>query len=383
MAGLLLEIALDNTVDPARAPTPAPQGDPVLLAVDRAVQEMRRGRLVAMLADEATASWRLALALETALPALVQWMLGQGAVLAMTAERAAALGLASSGEGVLVPLPAGVSVQQVQALGRDWQTSGWRTLLGEGLAAATPADAPGAAALALARQAQLMPVLLLGPASAGALPGQVLGVSAAQQRHYAAPGDGALVRVSEALVPLRGGVNSRLVLYRDQRDGSEHLAILVGRPDPAQPVPVRVHSSCFTGDLLGSLRCDCGEQLHAAVARIEAAGGGVLLYLAQEGRGIGLANKLRAYQLQDEGLDTLDANRHLGFSADERDYGLAAAMLRDLGTTRILLLSNSPQKLDALRGQGIEVTAIEPVRATPNEHNARYLRTKRERAGHL
>jgi len=146
---------------------------------------------------------------------------------------------------------------------------------------------------------------------------------------------------------------------------------------------VRAHSSCFTGDLLGSLRCDCGEQLQVAVQRLHEAGGGVLLYLAQEGRGIGLANKLRAYQLQDDGLDTVDADRHLGFSADERSYAIAAAMLRQLGYTRIRLLTNSPHKVRELRARGIDVQEMESLLAPPNEHNERYIRTKRERVGHL
>jgi GTP cyclohydrolase II len=148
-------------------------------------------------------------------------------------------------------------------------------------------------------------------------------------------------------------------------------------------VPVRAHSSCFTGDLLGSLRCDCGEQLQTAVKRLHEAGGGVLLYLAQEGRGIGLANKLRAYKLQDEGLDTVDADRHLGFSADERSYAIAAAMLKSLGYTRIRLLTNSPHKVRELRARGIDVAEIESLLAEPNAHNERYIRTKRDRAGHL
>jgi GTP cyclohydrolase II len=159
--------------------------------------------------------------------------------------------------------------------------------------------------------------------------------------------------------------------------------VIVGRPDPAGVVPVRAHSSCFTGDLLGSLRCDCGEQLQTAVKRLHEAGGGVLLYLAQEGRGIGLANKLRAYQLQDDGLDTLDADRHLGFSADERSYAIAAAMLRQLGFTRIRLLTNSPHKLRELRARGIDVQEMESLVAAPNVHNERYIRTKRDRAGHF
>jgi GTP cyclohydrolase II len=178
------------------------------------------------------------------------------------------------------------------------------------------------------------------------------------------------------------GADSTLVLFRDRRDATEHVAVIIGSIDVNKPVPVRVHSSCFTGDLLGSLRCDCGEQLQTAVERLHDSGG-VLLYLAQEGRGIGLANKLRAYQLQDQGLDTVDADRHLGFSADERSYAIAAAMLRKLGVTRIKLLTNSPHKVRELRERGIDVAEIETLPGTANEHNEKYIRTKRERIGHF
>ena len=158
---------------------------------------------------------------------------------------------------------------------------------------------------------------------------------------------------------------------------------LIGDPDLTASVPVRLHSACLTGDLLGSLRCDCGEQLKTAVDRIAALGGGVLLYLDQEGRSIGLANKLRAYTIQDTGADTFDANHQLGFSADERSYDIAATMLQRLGVSSVRLLTNNPQKIDALREHGIDVTDRLPLVAEPNQHNEAYLRSKRERAGHL
>ena len=156
---------------------------------------------------------------------------------------------------------------------------------------------------------------------------------------------------------------------------------MIGTPKAA--VSVRLHSACLTGDLLGSLRCDCGEQLRNAVDQLATVGGGVLLYLAQEGRGIGLANKLRAYELQDAGLDTIEADRHLGFSADERSYAAAASMLRHLGMTRIQLLTNNLEKIEALEAEGIEVVAGHRLLGTVNRHNARYVHAKRERAGHL
>jgi GTP cyclohydrolase II len=184
-------------------------------------------------------------------------------------------------------------------------------------------------------------------------------------------------------VPLADAVDCEVALFRDEHGLSEHVAVLIGRPDIAAPVPVRLHSACLTGDLLGSLRCDCGEQLRTAVGRIAALGGGVLLYLDQEGRGIGLPNKLRAYVLQDAGLDTVDADRHLGFLADERNYDVAAALLQQLGINRIRLLTNNPQKINALREQGIEVSGRLPLVGSSNSYNERYLRAKLERAGHL
>jgi GTP cyclohydrolase II len=243
------------------------------------------------------------------------------------------------------------------------------------------ADSIAAAALSLAKSAQLLPALLLSDLRSGDIPGGPLRVRLDEVTRYAHPQDDDLLRVSEANVPLREGA-ARLVLFRD-RDAREQVAVIVGTLDTSKPVPVRVHSSCFTGDLLGSLRCDCGEQLQAAVARLQAAGGGVLLYLAQEGRGIGLANKLRAYQLQDAGLDTLDADRHLGFSADERSYAIAAAMLRQLQIKHIKLLTNSPHKVRELRERGIDIVEIEPLIIAPNTHNEKYLRTKRDKAGHF
>ena len=175
--------------------------------------------------------------------------------------------------------------------------------------------------------------------------------------------------------------------FRAPDAGIEHLAILIGKPEhagAAGPAPLaRVHSECFTGDLLGSLRCDCGPQLHAALDRMAAEGSGVLLYMAQEGRGIGLTNKLRAYALQDRGLDTLDANRALGWNADERNFLAAATMLDQLGIRRVRLLTNNPDKLTALAAFGVEIEARESLVISPNGVNNHYLATKIRRLGHL
>jgi GTP cyclohydrolase II len=164
--------------------------------------------------------------------------------------------------------------------------------------------------------------------------------------------------------------------------GGSPVAIIVGKPDFSDAVPVRLHSACLTGDVFGSRRCDCGDQLRLALARLEKLGGGVILYLAQEGRGLGLANKMRTYQLQDNGLDTFDANTTLGFDDDERDYGIAARMLRMLSCTRIALLTNNPAKLDGLTKAGIEIVSRMPLEAPINADNRRYMTAKAARSGH-
>jgi GTP cyclohydrolase II len=189
--------------------------------------------------------------------------------------------------------------------------------------------------------------------------------------------------VARARVPLDGAERTEMVAFRSGDGAPEHYAIVIGAPSTAKPVLVRLHSECFTGDLLGSLKCDCGTQLRGAISAIEKAGGGVLLYLAQEGRGIGLINKLRAYRLQDQGFDTIEANERLGFQADERRFGLAAKMLTLLGYKRVRLMTNNPDKLQALEAAGVEVTARVRHSFPTNTHNRAYLETKARKAGHL
>ncbi len=188
--------------------------------------------------------------------------------------------------------------------------------------------------------------------------------------------------VARAALPLDDLPPSQMVAFRDPASGEEHVALVIGAFGGEPPL-VRLHSECLTGDVFGSLKCDCGPQMKQALALIGAAGGGVLLYLRQEGRGIGLANKLRAYQLQDRGLDTVDANRRLGFADDERDYRMAAAMLRALGIDRVRLLTNNPAKLAGLENEGITVEARVAHHMTTNPHNADYVATKKARSGHL
>src|SRR5438045_1096047 len=176
-------------------------------------------------------------------------------------------------------------------------------------------------------------------------------------------------------MPMRWGHFKRIA-YQEKGSSNEQLALIKGEWKADEPVLVRVHSSCFTGDILGSLRCDCGEQLHEAMKLVEAEGKGVILYMNQEGRGIGLLNKLRAYRLQEEGMDTVEANLHLGFQMDQRDYGVGAQILRYLGVHQLRLISNNPKKRVGLLGYGLNIVDKVPLRIHPNEHNERYLQTK-------
>ena len=174
----------------------------------------------------------------------------------------------------------------------------------------------------------------------------------------------------------------RLIPFRQKSNGLEHMALIKGEWKENEPVLVRVHSSCMTGDILGSKRCDCGEQLHKSMQMIEKEGRGVIVYMQQEGRGIGLMNKIAAYKLQEEGLDTVDANLHLGFKPDERDYGCGAQILRQLGVEKMRLITNNPVKRVGLEGYGLEIVEIVPIEITPNQYNLRYLETKKNRMGH-
>lgn len=243
------------------------------------------------------------------------------------------------------------------------------------------------AALALGKLARLLPAMVAAPVKPGwaSLPAgaDLLSVPAHDLLAYPLELAASLTKVAEVAVPLDAARDARLIAFRALDQGIEHMAILVGNP-AAQDAPlVRVHSECFTGDLLGSLRCDCGPQLQGAIARMAAEGAGAVLYLAQEGRGIGLINKLRAYTLQDRGLDTVDANRALGWQADERNFHIAASMLEALGMTRIRLLTNNPEKVASLAACGIEIVERVPHEFAPNGVNDSYLATKAARFGHL
>lgn len=240
-------------------------------------------------------------------------------------------------------------------------------------------------ALALAKSARLLPAVLCVPienASDVALRDQLvcLDVAATQALTDARS---PLHQVIAARLPLEVSDVGRLHIFRPDDGGEEHYAIEIGNPDRTKPVLARLHSACFTGDLMGSLKCDCGPQLRAALAQMGQAGAGVLLYMNQEGRGIGLTNKMRAYALQDQGFDTVEANHRLGFEDDERDFRLGADILQNMGFTAARLLTNNPHKVEMMQASGIDVVERVPLHVGENRHNRAYLETKQKKSGHL
>ena len=208
-------------------------------------------------------------------------------------------------------------------------------------------------------------------------------VSVADIIEYRIRRDRLVRRVSEATIPTKFGGEFRAIAYENDVDHHEHLALIKGEIDPGKPLLVRVHSECLTGDVFGSERCDCGDQLKGALKMIEEEGAGVLVYMHQEGRGIGLANKLKAYKLQDDGLDTVEANEMLGFQADLRDYGLGAQILLDLGVSKMKIMTNNPKKIVGLDGYGLEVVERVSIETHPHNNNIEYLKTKKDKMGHL
>ena len=366
---------------------------PVLQNVDRAISDLRRGNLVAI--HTSGGRTLLTQAAETAsrdsLTSLRQLSRHDPLVL-LSAQRSAALGL---DPGVWARSLSGIAALSLEGLSYDTvidladPTRGPRSHPELSPAAHVDLDGLDAAAIDLAKLARLLPAALvadldrLDHPAAWARSQDLLAVSAADIASYRFEEAQSLQLVAEARVPLAGAEETKVLAFRPSDGGVEHLALVIGQPSASAAVLARVHSECFTGDLLGSLRCDCGDQLRGAVEAIGAAGGGVLLYLAQEGRGIGLVNKLRAYALQDRGADTLEANEQLGFDADERIYLPAAEILRQLGFGRVRLLTNNPEKVAALQRCGITVEERVPHSFPSNQHNELYLATKSQRFGHM
>ena len=292
--------------------------------------------------------------------------------LVITARRALALGLDAT-TPVALNFTAGLDVDVILALVADANMDCARDVKPAGFAAAT--------AIELVKLSQGLPAVLVAEVARGAIEPDIITVEAAAVASFGDEIIRSLAIASKASVPLNSGARADFVVFRDAMGGSQ-VAIIVGKPIFSEPVLVRLHSACLTGDVFGSRRCDCGDQLNLALKRLEEIGGGVVLYLAQEGRGLGLANKMRTYQLQDDGLDTVDANTTLGFDDDERDYGIAARMLQMLECDRVVLLTNNPAKLDGLAKSGIEVLGRMPLEAPIIADNRRYLTAKAARAGH-
>ncbi|WP_299911833.1 GTP cyclohydrolase II [uncultured Paracoccus sp.] len=322
----------------------------------------------------------LAAAVETLSPARMAAMQALGRpVLAITERRAETLKARAYDAGLArVKVPGDADLRWLRAIA-DPSGDLMTPMKGPLFTDRGGETAPHLAALALAKAAQLLPAVLVVPASpqpdlTSVEPGPLMAQLASEA---------ALNPVACARLPLGAAERSRLHIFRPDDGGEEHYAVEIGDPPRDQPVLARLHSACFTGDVLGSLKCDCGPQLHAALNLMGSEGQGVLLYLNQEGRGIGLANKMRAYALQNQGFDTVEANHRLGFEDDERDFRIGAELLRRLGFDRVRLLTNNPRKVAMLQGHGIEVTERVPLIVARNRHNTDYLDVKAEKSGHL
>jgi GTP cyclohydrolase II len=348
-------------------------GEPAQVAVERALSEFRSGRPVLITsASDATAALPVDGMTEAMLVAFRLLSRPVRPFLLVTARRARAMGVEASG-------PTGIALPDFCSAGEIFS-----------LASATqvgcqfkfvPAGASAGAAIQLAKHAHRLPALLIGAGDSAAArtcePPLVAVPAEAVAQHASAA---TLSFAAKATIPL-SGFSARFVVFRDGSGGTP-IAVVAGSPDLTQPVPVRLHSACLTGDVFGSRRCDCGDQLRLALMQLAQHGGGIVLYLEQEGRGLGLANKIRTYQLQDGGLDTVDANSVLGFDDDERDYGIAVRMLQMLGCTRVRLMTNNPEKLDGLSRAGIDVCGRVPLHGPINADNRRYLASKATRSGH-
>lgn len=349
----------------------------------RARADLRMGAAVALTGGGAAA---LALAAETAGRERLADLRALGAVdLAVTARRAETLkARAYDGDLARIALPAEAGLDWVRATADPSADMAW-PMKGPYLTRREGWPGLHRAAVALCKQAHLLPAALVAPVEAGLLAELCAGgVSRLDLSEVPVDADaGALVEAAAARVPLAAAEAGRVHVYRPADGAEEHYAVEIGAPDRSRPVLARLHSACFTGDVLGSLKCDCGPQLRAALAQIAAEGAGVLLYLNQEGRGIGLANKMRAYALQDQGFDTVEANHRLGFEDDERDFRLGARMLQALGFSAARLMTNNPRKVERLRACGIEVAERVPLKVGRTRFNAGYLDTKAAKSGHL
>lgn len=350
----------------------------------RARVDLRMG-LPVVLIEEGQAA--LAIAAESLSQQRFEDMLALGEVtLALTARRAETLkARAYDGDTARICLPDSATLNWIQALA-DPADDLNAPMKGPLISAREGSAALHRLAIALAKSARLLPAALLVPlqgagAQFAADHGLTLLPQAAAEPLMSQSSP--LHAVAAARLPIQAAEAGRLHIFRPEDGAEEHYAIEIGRPDRSKPVLARLHSACFTGDVLGSLKCDCGPQLNAALGQMGAQGSGVLLYLNQEGRGIGLANKMRAYSLQDQGFDTVEANHRLGFEDDERDFRLGSAILKELGFSQVRLLTNNPNKIAMMEKTGIKVAERVELKVGENAFNAQYLATKAAKSGHM
>ncbi|CAH1672952.1 GTP cyclohydrolase-2 [Hyphomicrobiales bacterium] len=345
------------------------------VSVDRAIAEFRAGRPVLLRNAD---SLSLALSAELAEERLVQGMdrlAHGGAHLVLSGARLRRLGAKGRSESGIFALPT-LDIARIEtlALKIDARMD----------APVAPASASDEAALELARLSLVLPAVIATPVDAAEIAGEPLvEVTLDAVNGYRAGQAASLKIVGRAPVPLEGAPETEFVVFRGGEGLRDQVAIIVGKPDLSTAVPVRLHSACLTGDLFGSLKCDCGDQLRETVQWMAENDGGILLYLDQEGRGNGISNKMRAYKLQSQGWDTYDADEVLGFDLDQRHFDFAATMLKQLGVARVVALTNNPQKIGAIAAAGLDVAASQRVLGRPNAHNVRYLASKRDRAGHF
>jgi len=368
--------------------TAGPSESAALLSADRATFEMRRGRPLCVTSENGAPL--LVVPTETVTERaldLMKEISGKDPDLAITHHRARTLKVRLyTDEIVLVPFPAWLTADMARSLA-DPTTDLDHPLRGPFTAKRDPLTEGAIAAVQLAKAARLLPSVILVAIDEGKRARLkekgILTVSAKEAVDYEYDCSATLDQVAAARVPLEDAENSRILAFRSTDGGREHLAIVIGNPPSDQPVLIRLHSECFTGDLIGSLKCDCGQQLRGAIAQISEEGAGVLLYLRQEGRGIGLLNKLRAYALQGHGFDTVEANERLGFESDERLFLPAAHILKQLGYRKVRLMTNNPDKVAGLEQHGVEVTERVAHKFPSNQHNEFYLTVKRDKSGHL
>lgn len=365
---------------------------PSLLAVDRAISDLRRGQIVAIIGQ--TGAITLALPAEGATKqAILQLreLAPEAPRLILTAKRVETLGLGSfQNKAVAVDMGKSLRPDLIAGLTDPFKTVSKNDLFDVRFQD-TALYSGESAAIGLAKLARLIPSCITARIPAEQSPEPLIdwlheknfiSVKAEDIFSYEETAARSLRAVSDARVPLADAPETKIVAFRPADGGLEHFAIIIGEPNPVDPVLIRIHSECFTGDLIGSLRCDCGDQLRGAIQEISKAGSGIVLYLSQEGRGIGLVNKLRAYKLQDTGLDTFDANEQLGYDADERVYLPAAQMLSLLGVDKVRLLTNNPDKVGVLQACKVDVIERVPHAFESNQHNEPYLKAKADKGGH-